>query len=207
MLDVTNRLIVIIGGGAVAARKAAGLLAAGATRVRVVSPTFHPDLPDAVERIVQRYHPAHLDGAALAFAATDSPEVNSAVVIDARARGVLVNRVDADEQNPGDFTTPAIARQGPVTITVSAAGSPAIAGRIRDQLQSALDRRWVALAEAMQSLRPMILAADLPDNARRALLKDLATEEVADLATRQGTSGVRAWIESRVGKALPGLPL
>ena len=44
MLDVTDRLVVVVGGGAVAARKVAGLLAAGARRVRVVAPRLHPDL-------------------------------------------------------------------------------------------------------------------------------------------------------------------
>lgn len=200
MLDVTDRLVVIIGGGAVAVRKVAGLLAAGAKRVRVVSPAFHAKLPGDVERIAEQYHAAHLDGAALVFAATDSPDVNSAVVMDARARGIWVSRADADEQNPGDFTTPAVARRGPVTITVSASGSPAIAGQIRDQLHAALDHRWVALAEAMQSMRPMIRAAKRSDDARRALLKELAKPQAAELLAREGVSGLRAWIENRIGK-------
>src|SRR5437879_11657828 len=107
MLDVTNRLVVIIGGGGVSARKAKGLLDAGATRVRVVSPTFHKDVPAAVERIAERYEARHLEGARLAFAATDSAETNDAVVADARRLGILVCRADVDEGEPGDFSTPA----------------------------------------------------------------------------------------------------
>src|SRR4051794_24057378 len=95
MLDVTGRLVVIVGGGAVAVRKVDGLLAAGATRVRVVSPVFHAEMPlddSRVERVAAAYESRHLDGAALVFAATDLPEVNAAVVRDARSRGILVNR-------------------------------------------------------------------------------------------------------------------
>src|SRR6478609_7363439 len=92
MLDVSDRLIVIVGGGAVAARKAAGLIECGATRIRCVSPTFEPKMPPGVERIDGRYGPHHLDGAGLVFAATDDPAVNAAVVRDARNRGILVNR-------------------------------------------------------------------------------------------------------------------
>src|SRR4051794_38596804 len=97
MLDVDHRLVVIVGGGVVAGRKARGLIECGASRVRCVSPTFDAGIPDGVERIVARYEPRHLDGASLAFAATDDPAVNAAVVRDGRARGVLVNRADATD--------------------------------------------------------------------------------------------------------------
>src|SRR5690242_5848317 len=107
MLDVTDRLVVIVGGGPVAARKAAGVLEAGATRVRCVAPAFDPAVPESVERVEETYEPRHLDGAGLVFAATDLPAVNDAVVRDARARGVLATRADSDEEDPGDFTVPA----------------------------------------------------------------------------------------------------
>src|SRR5262245_42932678 len=128
MLDVTDRRVVIIGGGSVAARKAAGLIAAGATRVRVVSPQFDSKMPATaqIERISERYEPRHLDGAMLVFAATDSAEVNAAVVTQARHRGILVNRADGIDEG-GNFSTPAVLRDGAVTVTVSTAGSPAIA--------------------------------------------------------------------------------
>src|SRR5687767_14468580 len=113
MLDVSDRLVVIVGGGAVAARKAKGLIDAGATRVRIVSPAFEPAMPQAVERVTAAYDSSHLDGASLVFAATDSPEVNETIVRDACERGVLVNR--ADDGDGGDFTTPAMFRDGPVT--------------------------------------------------------------------------------------------
>src|SRR4051812_5301403 len=104
MLDVTRRQTVVIGGGVVAKRKVAGLLDAGATRVRVVALEFQPDFakPGSIERIAAAYDPKYLDGAELVFATTDSPEVNEQVVRDSRSRGIWVNR--ADEGEPiGDF--------------------------------------------------------------------------------------------------------
>src|SRR2546422_567656 len=124
MLDVCDRLVVIVGGGKVAARKALGLIEAGAKRVRVVAPQVRADLPGGIERIDARYAPEHLDGAILVFAATDVPEVNAAVVRDARGRGLLVSRADMDESDPGDFITPARFQDGPVIVAISA-GSPA----------------------------------------------------------------------------------
>jgi precorrin-2 dehydrogenase/sirohydrochlorin ferrochelatase len=96
ILDVTGRTVVIIGGGEVAARKARGLLDAGAGFVKCVAPEFSPDLPVEVERVPEQYRPTHLEGANLVFAATNLPEVNEQVVRDAHARHLLVNRADAD---------------------------------------------------------------------------------------------------------------
>ena len=133
MLDVTDRPIVIVGGGGVAVRKVAGLLAAGATRIRVVAPTFAEDLSAVVERIKATFEPRHLDGAGLVFAATSDPAVNAAVVTECRRRGVLVNRADGHDHPPGDFATPAVKREGAVTLTVATSGFPALAARIRDR--------------------------------------------------------------------------
>ena len=49
LLDVTDRQIVIVGGGSVAARKAAGLIEAGETKVRVVAREFRRDFPESVQ--------------------------------------------------------------------------------------------------------------------------------------------------------------
>src|SRR4051812_24882443 len=97
MLDVTDRPVVIVGGGAVAVRKVRGLLEAGATKITVVATDFHADLPPGVSRVAERYEPRHVDGAELVFAATDRPEVNDAVVRDCRARRILVQRADNDD--------------------------------------------------------------------------------------------------------------
>jgi siroheme synthase-like protein len=203
MLDVTDRLIVIIGGGAVAARKAAGLIECGAGRVRCVAPAFDAALPSAIERVEARYEPRHLDGAALVFAATDDPAVNEAVVCDARGRGLLVNRADADPSRPGDFTTPAAWRDGPVTVTVSAGGNPALAVLIRSGLTARWDPRWSRMAVAMAELRPAVIgAAGLDDAGRSRVLRDLATDEALAVLERGTVADLYDWLLKRH----PGLP-
>jgi precorrin-2 dehydrogenase/sirohydrochlorin ferrochelatase len=199
MLDVSNRLIVIVGGGGVAARKARGLFDAGATRVRVVSPTFCESMPDGVERVAGEYGPASLDGAALAFAATDRPEVNQTVVRDARRLGILVNRADAGagDDAPGDFSTPALLREGDVVVTVSAGGSPALAAAIRDELRSRLEPRWLAMAAAMRDLRPRIRDGGASIDRRRAAFRDLASDEAMDVLERGGVDALWSWLRQR----------
>jgi siroheme synthase-like protein len=193
MLDVTDRLAVIIGGGRVAVRKARGLIEAGATRIRMVSPTFRDDVPASVERVTERYEARHLEGAGLVFAATDSAETNDVVVRDAHLRGVLVNRADADDEEPGDFTTPAVLRKGAVAVTVSTAGAPALAAMIRDELAKAFDPRWSEMAEAMQRIRPAILAARMSADLRRNAFRDLATAD-ALAALSGGVESLWNWL-------------
>lgn len=198
MLDVVDRLIVIAGGGGVAARKARGVLDAGAQRVRAVAPHFGDAFPDAVERVIETYRPAHLDSAGLVFAATDSAEVNDAVVRDARARGLLVCRADANDDAPGDFATPAKFTRGPVTVTLSASGNAALAAHLRDQLAALWDDRWTAMAEAMQTLRPWLRdETGLDLTLRPEVFRDLASNEAIEMLAKSGLDGLRAWLVRR----------
>jgi len=202
MLDVTDRPVVIVGGGPVAVRKAKGVLEAGATRGRVVAPTIDAAMPEGIERLEATYEPAHLDGAGLVFAATDLPAVNDAVVRDARARGVLVSRADVDEETVGDFTVPAHWRSGPATVAVSAGGNPALAVTIRDALQARWDERWTRMAELMVVLRSQLrVAPDLGPAMRREIFRDLAGEEALAVLARAGVEGVIDWLRRKY----PGL--
>jgi precorrin-2 dehydrogenase/sirohydrochlorin ferrochelatase len=203
MLDVAGRLIVIVGGGSVAVRKATGLIECGATRVRCVAPEIEVDMPQSVERIVARYEARHLDGASLVFAATDDPDVNAAVVRDARARGVLVNRADADGSEPGDFATPARFGESGVVVAV-AAGSAALSASIRDSLRKRWDPRWSRMAVAMQHLRPAIVARpDLKPRRRQEVFRSLATDEAMDVLHDGGEDALRAWLAQRFPELSP----
>ena len=200
MLDVTQRLVVVVGGGTVAARKVKGLLDAGASRIRCVTTQFTDEFPrgEGLERVVGAYEARHIEGAGLVFAATDDPTVNSQVVRDAHRLGVLVNRADSDEEEPGDFSTPAVLRDGDLLVTVSAAGSPALAAAVRDGLRDRLDPRWSKMAAAMQTLRPRITARrDMAIARRRDMLKTLASEDAMGALDRGGVEGLWAWLVER----------
>jgi siroheme synthase-like protein len=201
-LDLSERLAVVVGGGAVAGRKIRGLLEAGAGRVRVVAPEIDPTLPLTLERVAEPYRAEHLQGAGLVFAATNDPAINEAVSRDARQLGIWVNRVDRGEGGPkeqqsgGDFLTPAVLRRGPIRVAVSA-GAPALSARIRDRIGEWIDPEWVALAAAMKELRPVILDAPVSSAERAAVFADLLSPEVLAIAGEEGTAGVRQWIAQR----------
>ncbi|MDP8950405.1 MAG: NAD(P)-dependent oxidoreductase, partial [Actinomycetota bacterium] len=103
-LDLSGRRCVVVGGGEVANRKARKLLQARA-RVVVISPEIQPELESVAVEIHRRpYTEGDLEGAYLAFAATNVREVNAAVAREAQERGVLVNV--ADKPSEGDFALP-----------------------------------------------------------------------------------------------------
>jgi siroheme synthase-like protein len=174
-LVLAGKRCVVVGGGAVAARKAAGLVEAGAEVVVVA-----PDLGDEiralpVERAERPYRHGDLDLAWLAIAATDDPEVNRQVHADAQAARVWVNA--ADDPEACAFTLPAVVRQGPVTVAVSTGGhSPALAGWLRDQVAGLLGPEIGRLAELLSEARDELQAAGRSTEGidwRRALDSDM----------------------------------
>jgi precorrin-2 dehydrogenase / sirohydrochlorin ferrochelatase len=151
MLDIAARTCVVVGGGAVAARKVAALLDAGAV-VTVISPALVPPLAEllAAERIhaIQTpYASGMLDDAQplLVFAATDDAAVNAQVAADAAAVGALVNRADAPHES--SFASMATLRRGAVTIGISTGGaSPALAAHLRGVLEGLIGDEYATLA-------------------------------------------------------------
>ena len=204
LLDVRQRLVVIIGGGAVASRKARGLLVAGAKRIRCVALNFDQSMPPQVQRVSQAFQPEHLDGAGLVFAATDSPEVNDAVVREAHCRGLLVNRADADEDQPGDFTTPAIWQTDSLLLAASADGNPALAARIRDDLAAKIDPLLVRMAAAMQQLRPIVRARVADIARRRQIFRELSGAEAMTALAQDGIEGLGRWLETMMASRNQG---
>lgn len=132
-LDLTDVPVLLVGGGQIASRKAAGLLAAGA-RVTVVAPMVLPELAQAVAHVEQRpFADDDCTGFRLVLTATDDPAVNAAVAVAATARGVWVN--SADDPANCTFILPAVARRGLVTVAVSTGGaSPALASHLRSTI-------------------------------------------------------------------------
>jgi siroheme synthase-like protein len=197
-LDISRRRVVIVGGGAVAARKASGILAGGGKAIRAVATKFVRDFPAEVEKKTANFEPADLDGAELVFAVTDSAAVNDAVVAEARKRGILVQRGDGEETDePGDFASPAVLRCGPIIVTVSAGGSPALAAGLRDAIAGSVTDQWVNLAEALKHLRPKIKNSGLPISRRREIFRALATTEAATALQAEGMPGLRKWLREK----------
>ena len=143
-LDLSERRCVVVGGGEVASRKARKLLQARA-RVVVISPEITPELESVAVEVHRRpYGEGDLEGACLAFAATDSRDVNAAVAREGRERGIPVNV--ADRPSDGDFALPSTLRRGSLQVAVSTGGaSPTLARRIKDELEEVFGPEWAGI--------------------------------------------------------------
>jgi len=188
ILELSDRLTVVVGAGPVGCRKARGLLAAGA-RVRLVSidPAALP-LPAGVELRRKVFAAEDLDGAALAFAATGDATVDAAIVAAARTRGIPVNAAAAPAA--GDFTLPAVLNRGDLLLAVAThGGSPALARLVRDRLAAAYGPEWGLVVEVVGRLRTRKLTESPSETYNSEILEQLLAAGLPQLlADRQAAT-------------------
>ncbi len=137
-LDLRGRRVVVVGGGPVAARRAAGLADVGAV-VEVVAPFVCEDLRDdaRITLHLREYVTGDLAGAWLVHTATGEQATDSAVAADAERQGTWCVRSDDADLSPA--WTPAVLRRDTVTIAVTAGGDPRRAVHLRNAVGAALD--------------------------------------------------------------------
>ncbi len=164
-VELAGRACVVIGGGEVAQRKAEGLLQAGA-QVRVVSPTLTPTLEalkaeGRVEHVAREYREGDLKGCELCLVATDDPSVNERVAREGKHRRVWVNA--SDDPKNCDFILPSVVRKGEVVVAASTGGaSPALARRLREELETYLSEETPALAKLLREVRRELRERGIP---------------------------------------------
>jgi uroporphyrin-III C-methyltransferase / precorrin-2 dehydrogenase / sirohydrochlorin ferrochelatase len=154
--NIRNKLCLVVGGGAVAVRKAGVLLDAGA-RVRVVAPGIDEALMQHgnVEAITARFEAKHLDGVTLVIAATDDRAVNRQVSELAQARNIPVNVVDDPELC--SFIMPAILDRSPLMIAFSSGGaSPVLTRMMRGKLETMIPQNYSRLAAFAERFREQV---------------------------------------------------
>ncbi|HEX9788538.1 MAG TPA: bifunctional precorrin-2 dehydrogenase/sirohydrochlorin ferrochelatase [Candidatus Binatia bacterium] len=160
-LEMTGRPCLVIGGGAVAERKIANLLEAGA-EVTVIS----PEVTAAIARwekhheltlTARKFQDGDLAGFQIVFVATNDRDVNDAVYREGKSRGAWVNA--ADDPAHCDFILPSVLRRGDLTVAVSSGGaSPALSRAIREELEVYFTPEYELLAK---------LAAEIREDLRR----------------------------------------
>jgi len=137
LLDLTGRVVVVAGGGEVATRRVAGLVAAGAD-VLVVAPQIADEITALDVRTEWRpFTGSDLDGAWLAVAATDDADANATVAAAADARRVFCVR--ADDAAGGTGRTPAVLERDGLVVAVNGGDDPRRAIAVRNAISTAMD--------------------------------------------------------------------
>ncbi|MCF8028801.1 MAG: bifunctional precorrin-2 dehydrogenase/sirohydrochlorin ferrochelatase [Desulfobacteraceae bacterium] len=183
-LDIRNRHCLVVGGGAVALRKAEGLLEAGA-RVTVVSPEFAegfsriaPGAP--LYRIQRPYADTDLNEKFLVIGATDNSALNRQISRDAHSRNMLCNIADVPEAC--NFVLPAVVRRGDLSIAISTSGrSPAFARHLRKQLENQFGPEYTEFLRLMGAIRQKLLAGAHAPEAHKPLFEQLINGGLLEL--------------------------
>ncbi|GAB6879914.1 NAD(P)-dependent oxidoreductase [Halorubrum gandharaense] len=184
--DFDGETVLVVGGGAVGARKAARF-ATEASVVVVVSPAFHDrfealrtdpetdlelvrEAPDAdgVREWVDRLDPV------LVVAATDDETINAATEAAAREAGALVNRTDRSGSRAADsVVVPATVADEPVRVALSTGGaSPALAKHLRERIDAEIDGAG-AMARVSGDIREDLKARGVDPETRREAVREV----------------------------------
>lgn len=171
----------VVGGGKVACRKIKSLLEAGA-RVRVIAPHVIDEIAKMaeegrVELLKRPYQKGDLKGAVLVYAATDDPKVQEEVFSEAEELGIFCNVVD--KPRLCSFIVPSLVKRGRLQLAISTSGaSPALARRLREQLEQEFGPEYEEYLELMAKWREEILARDLSEEERRRIFEHLVLAPV-----------------------------
>ena len=155
-MELEGREGLVVGGGAVAARKVQKLQPYG-PRLTVAAPEILPEIAElpGVTLLRRAFAPGMLEGKCFVIAATDSREVNRGIAALCRERGIPVNAVD--DKEACTFLFPALVKRGDLTVGVSTAGaSPSAAAWVGRRVSERLPEDFGELLDYLASLRPMV---------------------------------------------------
>jgi len=195
-LDLSDRHVLLVGGGRVGLRKARELAAHGA-RVRVVSPEFALGFDELdVERVQRVWQVGDELDARLAIAATSDPSVNREVFDACSRRGIFCNVVDTPDLC--DFHTPAVAQEGDVQVAIATGGlAPSLSSWARRHAQEWLADGVASLVGLYGKLRAETRETMDPRE-REAFWKSLDPDALLRIARSEGIEACEQSIRSRI---------
>ena len=175
-LDIRGRRCLVIGGGRVAERKVLGLLDYGA-KVTVISPELTPLLAELRQKekiswLPRLYEKGDLADAFLVIAATDDEKAQEEIHAEAAEHNILLNVADVPKWC--NFILPATVRRGELTISISTSGnSPALARRLRQDMETRFGPEYGPLLELLGCLRPVVLGQGKPHSENKIIFEKL----------------------------------
>lgn len=202
-LRIEGRRCLVVGGGKVAERKARGLIDSGAMVV-VISPELTPGLEGlraegAISWEPRGYRAEDAAGFFLVMAATDDPVVQDQIQADASRLNVLLNVADVPEKC--NFILPALVKRGALMVAISTSGkSPALAKRLRRELEERLGPEYELVTEALGLIRPYVLLRGLPQDENERIFQGLLDQGIVEVIGRREWPEVLTLLEQGLGQ-------
>ncbi|MDD5457997.1 MAG: bifunctional precorrin-2 dehydrogenase/sirohydrochlorin ferrochelatase [Phycisphaerae bacterium] len=204
-LEMAERRVVVVGGGAVAVRKAETLLDVGA-RLVVIADHINQTLTTMcigtnAELIKVKYSKEYLTGATLVIAATNNYAINAQIYKDCQELEILCNVVD--EPQLCDFFVPALVKRGDLQIAVGTDGScPAYSGHLREKIERMFTaQHGLFLAELEKQRKKIIELIENPP-LRKTILGTLVDDISFKLFEEQGTDRWQIFAQDTINSAL-----
>jgi len=182
-LDLRGRACLVVGAGQVGRRKIARLLECQPARIRIVDPHLPEGLEaelserPGIELCRRPFRPGDLDGTHLVFAGTSDAETNAEISRLCGEQGIFCNIADQPEQC--SFIVPALVQRDDLLIAVSTQGaSPALARKIRAELQERYGPAYAAWLTLLRCLRPVVINLGLSATTNRDIFRELTDETI-----------------------------
>lgn len=178
-MDIGEKNCLVIGGGKVAEDKAGWLLEfGGAVTVVAKEATDRIREWDKAGRICFRqrgFLEEDIEGASLVVAATNRRDIHEIAAALCREKKIPINVVD--DKKLCTFFFPAIIKQKDVVVSVSTGGnSPALAARMKRELEALLPDSYGEAAEIMGRFREQVIRSVEDREERRKIFEEMLEE-------------------------------
>ncbi|WP_440953537.1 precorrin-2 dehydrogenase/sirohydrochlorin ferrochelatase family protein [Methanococcoides sp. FTZ1] len=210
-IDLSDKKVVIFGGGTVGLRKAS--LFSEYAQTVVVSVDFVPELQDlgsssSVELISMDLTSVSdeklkelVADAFLVIPATNMVELNDRIVELARISGALVNRVDMAD----DVVIPSVIRRGGLTIGISTFGSsPAMSKYTRRKIETFITPQYGDMIKLQDEIRTLLKSKITEQKARKAILweilEDRSVWDALEISYEKGYNKAYDIVQEHISK-------
>jgi len=202
-LNITGRKCIVVGGGNVAERKVKRLVECGAC-VTVIGRSLTDGLERMkkaldIEHIDDDYAASCLNDAFLVIGATDCDDVNAKISADAKKMGIMVNMVDDPERC--DFILPSTIERGELSIAISTGGkSPALAKKIRKEMEALYGPEYLLLLKILGNLRQKIKSRNRSQEANKRLFETVVNSDILQHIREKKWNQIKRMLHDMTGE-------
>lgn len=201
-LDIHGRDCLVVGAGPVGVRKAVTLEKCGA-KVKLISDRFSARFDELQKTSIcfvkKRYEKEDVKGMFLVFAATNNVDLNQQIKDDAVEFNILCNMADAPDKS--DFLLPSTVDRGNLILAVSTSGSsPAMAKKIRQDLECQFGPEYAKLLQLMGNIRKRFLASGHAPDENKAIFHTLIEKGLLELIKANDEMKINAVLGEVLGK-------